>query len=170
MTPEALPGLDWLRHLPADPVTATREFVAAWYADVPPGDLPTGPTRPVPPALRAFYEAAAGRPMIHEGQNRIHPADELRESPDGRLWFAAENQGVAALASPYGGWSTDDAPPHTLHPVPLRPMRVPADPTRLLVAPGVVGLAATTDDGTEVFLGSRWPSALRPFRDAGWGT
>ena len=67
-----------------------------------------------------------------------------------------------------------------LHPVPLRPMRWPCDPTHLYAGPGVVAMVAVnTDDspwaaaGTAwVSIGSRSRGALAPFREPGfaWST
>jgi photosystem II stability/assembly factor-like uncharacterized protein len=33
-----LPSLNWLRVLPHDPISAVRDYVAGWYADIPPSD------------------------------------------------------------------------------------------------------------------------------------
>jgi hypothetical protein len=56
-----------------------------------------------------------------------------------------------------------------LTPVPLQPLTVTADPTRLYVAPGLVALAAGLHgDGTHVFVGSRQRASLRATRD--WAT
>jgi hypothetical protein len=50
-------------------------------------------------------------------------------------------------------------------PVPLQPMRVPGDPTRLWVAPGLVAEAADLgESGIWLSVGSRQRSALRPLR------
>jgi hypothetical protein len=52
-----------------------------------------------------------------------------------------------------------------LVPVPLRPMRVPEDPTRHWVAPGLVATAADDGEGgIWLTVGSRQRSALRPLR------
>ncbi|MFF4894367.1 hypothetical protein [Micromonospora chersina] len=93
-----LPSLDWLRFLPHDPVAASREFVAGWYADIPPGvDAPGDVDRPLPEPLLAFYRAAAGREEVYGLYNQILSADELEDEDDGLVQFGAENQGVFVM-------------------------------------------------------------------------
>ncbi len=49
------------------------------------------------------------------------------------------------------------------------PMRWPGDPTHYYVAPGLVAATATSPDGSvEVYVGSRYRSALRPLHDPGF--
>jgi hypothetical protein len=88
----------------------------------------------------------------------------------------------AAIGSPYGGFAATDreAMQHLiagLRPVPLQPLRWPADPTRLYVGPGLAvaicptGRASTVDgepDEFEVYAGSRQRAALRPLRQPGF--
>ncbi|NYF57954.1 hypothetical protein [Micromonospora purpureochromogenes] len=93
-----LPGIDWLRFLPHDPVPALSDFVAAWYADLPAGDDAIGePDRVLPEPLLAFYRAAAGRREVFGLHNEIYTADELEDEDDGRAQFGAENQGVFVM-------------------------------------------------------------------------
>ncbi|MFY1651927.1 hypothetical protein ACN27J_13660 [Solwaraspora sp. WMMB762] len=84
-----------------DQVAALRDFVAGWYADIPvhptePGDADLGGTA-IPPPLREFYRAAAGRAVVHGVQNCIRPVSRL--IPDAGCWvsFADENQGAFTL-------------------------------------------------------------------------
>jgi len=48
--------------------------------------------------------------------------------------------------------------------VPLQPLAVPADPTHLYVAPGLVALTAGLHGGTHVFVGARQRASLRATR------
>ncbi|GAB3798901.1 hypothetical protein [Micromonospora zhanjiangensis] len=83
------------------------------------------------------------------------------------LQFAVKE---AVSSAPFTGFATVDQ--RTLDrfvadmaPVPLRPMRVPGDPTRLWVTPGLVVEAADVgEDGIWLNVGSRQRSALRPLR------
>jgi hypothetical protein len=95
---QPLPSLDWLRFLPHDPIAALRDFVAGWYADIPPGDdAPGDPDRPLPEPLLAFYRAAAGRGEVFGLHNQIYTANELEDEDDGLVEFGAENQGVFGM-------------------------------------------------------------------------
>ncbi len=97
-SPEVLPPVDWVAHLPGDPVAAFREFLAGWYADVP----PVGHARiDAPPPLAAFFEAAAGRREILTAYNELLGPAEW-EKDDSGLWrFAVANQGSwSALFDP----------------------------------------------------------------------
>lgn len=99
MVRQPLPGVDWLRWVGHDPVTALRDFIAGWYADIPPsGHAFREPADLVlPEPLIAFYRAAAGRQEVYGGQNKLLPAGMLRFEHDGRLVFGSENQGVFDL-------------------------------------------------------------------------
>lgn len=93
-----LPSLNWLRFLPHDRVAALREFVAGWYADIPPGDeTPADVDPPLPEPLLAFYRAAAGREEVYGLHNQLYTADELEDEDDGLVQFGAENQGVFVM-------------------------------------------------------------------------
>ena len=95
---EPLPGLDWLRSLPCDPILALRDYVTGWYGDIPPGNDESGdPDRTLPEALLAFYRAAAGRREVFGLHNEILTVDELEDEDDGRVLFGAENQGVFVM-------------------------------------------------------------------------
>jgi hypothetical protein len=90
------PGIEWLAAVPHDKVAAMRAFLQGWYADVPPAQPEAHETSmEVPPALAAFYELAAHKPVIYGVHNRVYPQHELEfdEDEDGVV-FAAENQGV----------------------------------------------------------------------------
>jgi hypothetical protein len=84
----------------------------------------------------------------------------------------------AALQGPYGGWATLDEQhmQHFVAPlrrVSLRPMRWPADPTLFYAAEGIVAMASECgEDWFELYLGSRFRSALKPLRQPGfaWDT
>ncbi|MCP3785362.1 MULTISPECIES: hypothetical protein [Micromonospora] len=56
--------------------------------------------------------------------------------------------------------------------MPLQPLAVPADPTHLYVAPGLVALTAGLHGGTHVFVGARQRASLRATRDwtTAWST
>ena len=81
----------------------------------------------------------------------------------------------AAITSPFIGSAT--VSPESLDrfvedmvPVPLQPMRVPGDPTRHWVAPGLVAMAAGDERGIWLSVGSRQRSAMRPLRSrVNWG-
>ncbi|HEY0699688.1 MAG TPA: hypothetical protein VGD43_17970 [Micromonospora sp.] len=92
---QPLPGLDWLHSLLHSSVAAVRDFVAGWFADIPPSEDGLG-VRDVdlPEPLLAFYRAAAGRREVFGLHNEIYTADELEYEDDGRVQFGAENQGV----------------------------------------------------------------------------
>lgn len=90
-----LAGTGWLGLLPGDPVGALREFIAGWYADVPPG-TPDVPDGSVPAPLRELYRAAAGRGEVRGIQNTIRRPDRL-VTADGWTTFADENQGCFRL-------------------------------------------------------------------------
>ncbi|MEV0810914.1 hypothetical protein [Micromonospora sp. NPDC050200] len=95
---QPLPSLDWLRFLPHDPVAAVRDFLAGWYADIPPGDDGLGDQdAALPESLLAFYQAAAGRREVFGLHNQIYTAGELEYEDDGRVQFGTENQGVFAM-------------------------------------------------------------------------
>ena len=64
------PGTDWLGLLPGDPVKALEQFVAEWYAGIPPGTQVPSHGQPGP--LRAFHRAAAGRPEVYGGSLHVH--------------------------------------------------------------------------------------------------
>ncbi|MEU2615954.1 hypothetical protein ABZ570_30940 [Micromonospora sp. NPDC007271] len=91
-----------------------------------------------------------------------------RERLSGFLLQFALNEAVST--SPFNGFAT--ATPELLSrfvadlvPVPLQPMRVPGDPTRHWVAPGLVVMAADYgESGIWLSVGSRQRSALRPLR------
>ena len=93
-----LPDLAWLDLLPGDPIGALRRFVTGWFADVPAvaEAPPTASVQatPVPPALAALYEAAAGRRQPLGGFNRIFTPDRFKPRGDGRVVFGTECQGV----------------------------------------------------------------------------
>jgi hypothetical protein len=80
----------------------------------------------------------------------------------------------AAIGSPYGGFATVEAEALRrlsagLRPVPLQPLRWPADPTRLYVGPGLAVAAAEVEPGVfEIYAGSRHRAALRPLREPGF--
>ena len=99
-TPErALPDVDWLWLLHLNPIAALDQYVAGWYADIPPARQWFGrPARDLPEPLVAFYRAAAGRREIHGLQNSIFSADTLQEDDDGLVTFGSENQGVFEFA------------------------------------------------------------------------
>jgi hypothetical protein len=209
-----LPDLAWLDHLSDDPIGALRGFVAGWFADVPVAtSVPSA--GPVPAALAALYEAAAGRREPLGMFNQILTPNQFWPVGDGRVVFGSECQGVwnvlmdptesdptvtyddlgngpvtererlagflvqfslfdASIGSPYGGFATVDRHATAdliaaLRPVPLQPLHIPADPTRLYVGRGVA--VATTDlgpDAVEVYAGSRQRAALRILREPGF--
>ncbi|MFC6022072.1 hypothetical protein ACFP2T_38655 [Plantactinospora solaniradicis] len=211
------PGVEWLAHLPDDPGAALRDFLIGWYADLPADVSFPAPAVPIPAALQAFYDLAAGRTDILGQRDAIYPPDRLEiGGEDDRIVVGVENQGVweiligrddpdptvyyhgaggapvvaereslgaylllfslaeAAVTSPVGGHAVLDNQQFErfirhLVPVPLRPLSVPADPTHLYVAPGLVALTADLHgDGTHVFIGARQRASLRPARD--WTT
>ncbi|MET8462433.1 hypothetical protein [Micromonospora zamorensis] len=90
---EPLPSLDWLHTLARDPITALADFVADWYADVPPVADKATSDHALPDPLLAFYRVAAGRSEVLGQFNRIYPADELDPDPRGLVLFGSENQG-----------------------------------------------------------------------------
>ncbi|MFF5229496.1 hypothetical protein [Dactylosporangium sp. NPDC000521] len=100
----------WLRHLPRDPVTATRAFLDTWYADLP-SETPCRPRYPMPPPLAAFHAAIAGREELLGRQNFLFAPDRLRLDEAGRLEFGTENQGGFTLVTEPGDdppvWYTD---------------------------------------------------------------
>ncbi|WP_435122560.1 hypothetical protein [Micromonospora tulbaghiae] len=89
-----------------------------------------------------------------------------RERLSGFLLQFALNEAVNT--SPFTGFATVtmealDRFVVDLVPVPLQPMRVPGDPTRHWVAPGLVAMAADYgESGIWLSVGSRQRSALRP--------
>ncbi|MBF9128310.1 hypothetical protein I0C86_04770 [Plantactinospora sp. S1510] len=218
VTDTPLPGVEWLAHLPDDPGAALRDFLTGWYADLPAAAPFPAPAVPIPPALQAFYDLAAGRVDILGQQDAIYPPDRLAigGEDDDRIIIGVENQGVwsiligrddrdptvyhhaagggqviaereslgaylllfslaeAAVTSPVTGHAVLDNQQlerfrRHLVPVPLQPLAVPADPTHLYVAPGLVVLTAGLyGDGTHVFVGARQRAALRAARD--WAT
>ncbi|MEU4715625.1 hypothetical protein AB0F73_18465 [Micromonospora purpureochromogenes] len=91
-----------------------------------------------------------------------------RERLSGFLLQFALNEAVST--SPFTGFATVttevlDRFVEDLVPVPLQPMRVPGDPTRHWVAPGLVAMAADYgESGIWLSVGSRQRSALRPLR------
>ncbi|MCW2139232.1 hypothetical protein BXY51_003793 [Actinoplanes cyaneus] len=88
------PGLDWLAQVGSDPAGAMERFIAGWYQDVPmSGAYPvvTGP-----PALQAFYRAAAGRPEVLGSSSRILP-EPVAGRPDSLITFGQEGDGVFTL-------------------------------------------------------------------------
>ncbi|MFE9957177.1 hypothetical protein [Micromonospora sp. NPDC005299] len=91
-----------------------------------------------------------------------------RERLGGFLLQFALNEAVNT--SPFSGFATItpevlDRFVEDLVPVPLQPMRVPGDPTRHWVAPGLVAVAADYgESGIWLSVGSRQRSALRPLR------
>ncbi|MEV0609903.1 hypothetical protein AB0I61_26400 [Polymorphospora rubra] len=91
-----LPGVERLAHLPDDPGAALRDFLTGWYADLPTATPFPAPTVPIPPALQAFYDLAAGRVDILGQQDAIHPPDRLKigRENDDRIIIGVENQGV----------------------------------------------------------------------------
>ncbi|WP_238008732.1 hypothetical protein KZZ52_03075 [Dactylosporangium sp. AC04546] len=218
VTDAPVPGVDWLAHLPNDPGAALRDFLTGWYADLPAATPFPAPAVPIPPALQAFYDLAAGHADILGQQHVIYPPDRLQigAGDDDRIIIGVEGQGVykiligrddpdptvyyhgagddlvvvereslgtylllfslaeAAYTSPVYGHALLDNQQlerFTRHfvPVPLQPLTVPADPTRLYVAPGLVALTTVLfSPGTHVFVGSRQRAALRAARD--WTT
>ncbi|WP_326552003.1 hypothetical protein [Micromonospora sp. NBC_01813] len=105
----------WIELAQTDRVAALCDFVATWYADVPrragePGDANLGDGT-VPPPLREFFRAAAGRPVVHGVQNSIRPVGQLIPDADGWVPFADENQGAFILR--YGPEAVD--PPVRCH-------------------------------------------------------
>jgi len=80
----------------------------------------------------------------------------------------------AAVQGPYGGSASLNQQQvqrfvSHLQPVPLRPLRIPADPTEFYVAPGLVAMISKCgDDWFELNVGSRCRSALRPMREPGF--
>jgi hypothetical protein len=213
-----LPGVEWLVHLPDDPGAALRDFLTGWYADLPVAAPFPAPAIPIPPALQAFYNLAAGRVDILGQQDTIYPPDRLeiggayhdriiigvenqavwnilidRDDPDptvyyqgaggGRIVPERESLGAylllfslmeAAVTSPVTGHTVLDNQQlehftRRLISVPLQPLSVPADPTHLYVAPGLVALTAGLHgDRTHVFVGARQRVSLRATRD--WAT
>lgn len=91
--PSSLPGLDWLDHLPADPVEALRLFLRTWHPAPAAEPEEPPPAIPVPPALAEFYRLTRGRPHARGVQNFIRPPGELGLRADGLLAFGHENQG-----------------------------------------------------------------------------
>ncbi|MFY1698295.1 hypothetical protein [Solwaraspora sp. WMMA2101] len=91
----------WVTLVATDRVAALRDFVAGWYADVPAHPTATGDADrgdvAVPPPLRQFYRAAAGRAVVYGVQNAIRPVDRLVPDADGWVGFADENQGAFTL-------------------------------------------------------------------------
>ncbi|WP_328375534.1 hypothetical protein OHQ88_13320 [Micromonospora zamorensis] len=91
-----------------------------------------------------------------------------RERLSGFLLQFALNEAVST--SPFTGFATVttevlDRFVEDLVPVPLQPMRVPGDPTRHWVAPGLVAMAADYgESGIWLSVGSRQRSALGPLR------
>ncbi|MFI1911491.1 hypothetical protein ACH444_37410 [Streptomyces microflavus] len=92
--PPALPGLDWLQFVNADPVRALELFVTGWYTAA---EAPRPASKvfvPVPHALAEFYRLARERPAILGCQNRILPQPEQSAGSDGgHTVIGAENQG-----------------------------------------------------------------------------
>ncbi|WIM92763.1 hypothetical protein ACTOB_004718 [Actinoplanes oblitus] len=79
----------------------------------------------------------------------------------------------AAISAPYAGQAelTEaecDRFVERLIPVPLAPARLPADPTRIYVAPGLVAIVFPTGDRIGPTVGSRWRSALHELREPGF--
>jgi len=88
----------------------------------------------------------------------------------------------AAIGSPYGGSATADSMAVRdlvtgLRPVPLQPLRWPADPTRLYVGPGLaVAICPALEESTmdmdpsivEIYAGSRHRAALNMLREPGF--
>lgn len=86
----------------------------------------------------------------------------------------------AAVGSPYGGFATADSDTvrrltAALRPIPLQPLRWPADPTHLYTGPGLAvavcpampaSSESTAPDLFEIYAGSRHRAALRPLRQA----
>ncbi|GAA0472154.1 hypothetical protein Aca07nite_82600 [Actinoplanes capillaceus] len=87
-------GTDWLDLLPGDPVGALRGFVADWYSDVPPAA--PEPADGLPGPLRAFHEAAAGRPEVSGGALRVLPGPPAA-GPDRTLVFGTASDGTFDL-------------------------------------------------------------------------
>jgi hypothetical protein len=76
--------------LPGDPEAALEQFVAGWYADIPPvsDDVPAhGP-------LRTFHRAAAGRDEVYGRSLRILTAE---HAEDGRITFGQAGDGTFSL-------------------------------------------------------------------------
>lgn len=103
--PPEQPGVGWLDLLPGDPTAALEEFVAGWYADVPPRDVPAPPAGQ-PEPLRAYHRAAGGRPQVYGSALHIFPEP---FQVDGALAFGQEGDGVFTLVTDATG---DDPPVH----------------------------------------------------------
>ncbi|MET7426824.1 hypothetical protein [Dactylosporangium sp. NPDC005555] len=95
--PEDLPEPIWTTELPHDPVRAMHQFVATWYADIPPVPHEAGnaPLQ-VPGPLLEFYRAAAGRREVLGIQDSILSHARVHHA-GGLLLFAVENQGGFGL-------------------------------------------------------------------------
>jgi hypothetical protein len=80
----------------------------------------------------------------------------------------------AAIGSPYGAWGFAHEEglrqlvgAAGLRPIPLAPLRWPADPTHLYVGAGVAVAAARMEpDAFQIYAGARQRAALLPMRDA----
>ncbi|WP_436528037.1 hypothetical protein [Actinoplanes sp. HUAS TT8] len=91
---QVAPGLDWLARAGHDPVAAMERFIAGWYHDVP--HVSEFDDFLGPPALRAFYRAAAGRPEVLGVSSVVLP-EPVPGRPDGLLTFGHEGDGVFTL-------------------------------------------------------------------------
>ncbi len=108
------PDVDWLDLLPDDPLTALDRFVAGWWGEVPPVE----PGSALPPALRVFHRAAAGREEIHGGSLRILH-EPVPGGPDGRLIFGTAGDGTFDLLMDPG----EDDPAVYYHGLSDQPLR-----------------------------------------------
>jgi hypothetical protein len=92
--PAALPGLDWLADVTADPAAALERFVEDWVPatseDL--GELDAHRWN-VPDPLAELYRLARNRPVLLGVQNRIRRPREWKEAEGGLVEFGDENQG-----------------------------------------------------------------------------
>jgi hypothetical protein len=90
--PGPQPSIDWVDLLPGDPEAALEQFIAGWYADIPPAPDEVPPAGP----LRAFHRAAAGRPEVY-GRSLQIAAEE--QDADGLITFGQAGDGTFTLVT-----------------------------------------------------------------------
>ncbi|MFF1278839.1 hypothetical protein ACFVZC_36625 [Streptomyces marokkonensis] len=95
LSPERLPGLEWLRNVNGDRAAALEQFVTGWYPTADATESPTSDSASrLPGGLRHLYRLAKQRPGALGTQNRILPEPDLHTDHLGEmLVFGVENQG-----------------------------------------------------------------------------